>query len=49
MLIAVHYPGLRGQDNLFNYDFTYLPGLDPKCMSIHITPVGLNVCVLFIL
>lgn len=38
MLIAVHYPGLRGEEGLFNYDFTYIPGLDPKC--IYLTPVG---------
>ena len=31
-LIAIHHPGLRGQNGLFNYDFNYLPGLEPKCM-----------------
>ena len=36
MLIAIHYPGLRGLDGLFNYDFTYLPGLEPKCTSVYI-------------
>ena len=33
MLIAIHHPGLRGPNGLFNFDFNYLSGLEPKCMT----------------